>query len=185
MEVVKIEKSLSATDNFNYGELLRDERGVNVRNSLFYEGRSCLVRFDLRDGLHRQEPEGYFISSVVPPTFEGLAAQQYILVGLWDRAYSSAEIPTIQDIEMVYKPGNMPFLHYFQNGSSQNWGNFIIDNQKIISDNGSTLSYKIRHINPLRASRVFIMESETYLEKVMAVAKSQRIHPIIMEPFKK
>src|SRR3989338_1189557 len=184
LEVVKIEEPLSATDNCNYGELLRDKREVTVRNSLSYEGRSCLVRFDLRTGQHRQEPEGYFISSVVPPTFEGLASEQYILVGLWDIINSSAEIPTMQEIERVYRPSNMSFLHYFQNGFSQKQGRYIIYNQKIILEERSTITHNIRHIDPQRASRVFIIEGEKDLEKIMTVAKSQNIYPVIMEPLK-
>ena len=185
LEVVKIEEPLSATDNCNYGELLRDKREVTVRNALSYEGVSCLVRFDLRNGWHRSEPVGYFISSVVPPSFEGLAPEQYILTGLWEGAYSSGSIPTMPEIEQVYRPSNMPLLYYFQDGFSQKQGIYIINNQKIIPDPRSTLARRIKRTDPLHASRVFVMESETDLEKIMDAAKRLNIYPAMMESLKK
>ena len=185
LEVVKIEKPLFTIDNCNYGGLLRDERRVTVRNAIAYEGHPCLVRFDLRDGLHRPEPEGYFISSVVPPSFEGLAPEQYVLVGLWDQAHSLADIPTLHEIEQVYRPSNMPLLYYFQRGFSQKRGKYIINNQKITFEPRSSLSSCIRDVNPQHAVRVFVVESEIDLEKMIVITKNQNLHPIIMEPLKK
>ncbi len=181
LEVVKIEEPLLAIDNCNYGELLRDKREVRVRNAFSHKWSSCLVRFDLRNGLHHSEPEGYFISSVVPPTFEGLAAEQYILVALWDKAYSLGSIPTMSEVEKAYRPGNMPFLRYFQNGFSQRQGRYIIDNQKARFETRSALARSIKNIDPYRASRVFLVESETDLEKILAAAKSQNLYPVMME----
>lgn len=181
LEVVKIEEPLSAPDNCNYAELFPDKKKVTVRNALSYEGRSCLVRFDLQDGLHRPEPEGYFISSVVPLSFEGLAPEQYVLVGLWEEK-SSKSIPTLQRAEQLYRPGNMPFFRYFQNGFSQKQGVHTIDKLKIVRELKASIPRFIRRIDPQRASRVFIIESEIDLERIIVAAKNQNLSPIMMEP---
>ncbi len=186
LEVVKINEPLSATDNCNYGELLRDKRAVTIHNALSYEGRSCLVRFDLRAGLYHQEPEGYFISSIVPPSFEGLAAEQYVLLGLWEKAYSTADIPTMQEIEQVYKPGNTPFLWYLKKGFSRHQGRYLITNGEItLESEPSNIARTMRRTDPQRASRVFVVESETDLEKIIAIVRGQNISLMIMEPLKK
>lgn len=181
LEMVKIEKQILATDNCNYGELLRDKRKVTVRNALSYEGRPCLVRFDLRDGLYRPEPTGYFISSVVPPSFVGLAAEQYILMGLWEKEASSKSIPTLPEIEEAYRPGNMPFYRYFQKGFSNQQGIYLVINTQIQADYGTSLARYIRRIDSSRAARVLIVEAETDLEKIMMAVKDQHLSPIIME----
>ena len=102
-------------------------------------------------------------------------------MGLWDKAYSSADIPTMREVEKVYRPGNMPFLRYFQNGFSKQQGIYIINNQKTILRKRTTLSHLIRRIDPQRASRVFLVENEIDLEKIAAAAKSLNIYPVMME----
>lgn len=182
LEIVKIEKKPSATDNCNYGELLRDKRKVTVLNASSYEGRPCLVRFDLREGSHRQAPGGYLISSVVPSSFEGLAPEQYVLIGLWEKTGSSTKIPTLQEVEEIYRPGNMPFLLYFQDGFSQQQGIYTIDNKKKVHEPRSSIPRFMRRINSQRSSRVFVVETGEDLEKIMAAAKGQNLYSIIMEP---
>lgn len=184
LEVVKIKESLTATVNCNYGELLRDGKIVSVRDATKYEGRPCLVRFDLRDGPHHKNPYAYFISSIVPPLFGGLAPEQYVLVGLWKKGPSSLEVPSLQEIEEIYRPRNMSLFRYFRKEFSVRQGIYTVGVKKTRPDIKISIGSYLRTFDSQRAACVFIVEDEIDLEKIVAAVKSQGKHPMLMEPLK-
>lgn len=185
LELVTIGDSFLGNRLCNYGNLLADGRVVVFHNTpSAYQRSPCLVRFDLRDGLRSSDPVGYFISSIIPPDFKGLAPEHYALLGLWEKAHLPGHPPTINEVEQVYRPGNTPFLHYIQSGSSCEQGGYAISVKGVWRAEQTTPARFMRLTDPQRASRVILAQKREDLETVAATARSMGLFPVSMEPLR-
>ncbi len=142
---------------------------------------SCLIRvhFDFRD-----TPVGSFITSDVPDNFQSLGPQEYILLALWENRMQERQYPTLNEINRYYDPGNMSNAAYIGPGTRENPGRKMITPTSIYSIGRGGLSNIVRTKlpDPMRASRVVIIETPQFMQNFKDAVEREGLVAIVMEP---
>ena len=179
LEHVYIEKNISDKVSIGYFQ----GTTVVINNGTRCIGDDCLARFDLYPKNPEMDPIGNFITSHIPPHFEGLNNFEYILLGLWGSYMKKVRwSPTLKEINIYYDPGDMFISYYLAQDSSTKKGRI-----KIMPDSQIPLHMTIPYIikrgfNNARCSRVIITESKESLEKLISEITEVELVPILMEP---
>ncbi|MBS3080793.1 hypothetical protein J4221_04945 [Candidatus Pacearchaeota archaeon] len=149
-----------------------------------YEGKSCLVRFDLR------QKRKTILTNFLATLCEGergysLALDEYILVGLWTEDMRKQEaVPKMYEIEKYFNPGRKSWCYFLRENSTNNKGRyFVAKYSKTRRAHNHTISRIIRKYlpNPYASCRLIIVEGSEQLDRVKEAIKSQNLIPIELE----
>src|SRR3989338_1649338 len=166
LERVYIGLSISA----NAAVGLLGDRPVYVAHGNRYEGRDCLVRFDLRqrnsdDALNERaiRPIGNFITTDIPNGFSGLSRDKYVFTALWEERMEKQDFfPTMSEVNMYFDPGKAGGIPFFSHVINGVLGALLTPNGPIKI--GTCIGYKGYVLNKLadsdRASRLLVADNE-------------------------
>lgn len=181
VESVRIERAIA-----NHNAIGRlDDQIVLIDNADNYVGENCLVRFDLKGRTGRQgDPLGNFITSVIPPGFEGIGPEEYVLCGLWyPQMQKREEVPTLREYNVYFEPGPAGQIVYMAEGTSNQERKI-----RVVEGDHRPIKRSLPRIirkelpNPGRYARVVIAETSLLLNKVADEIENQGLLAVIMEP---
>ena len=184
LECVQLDHIISETSAYaKFGD--KFDKLAIVRSLKTTGSGHFLVRFMSDLSTQRTLPFSRFITSQVPQEFHSLAPPQYVLTGTWLPEMTSADsLPTLNEINQYYDPGDMPIVAYLKHGSTTRRGRRWITSRGAISksDNFARL---MRYLpDPHRASRVILAGSEEELERITKVILDYGLVPVRMEPLR-
>jgi hypothetical protein len=163
------------------GDAFAGFNGSNIRvhRGGSYVGQQCIIRHRIK------KPAWQFISrGSNPHVTQGLAPNEYVLLGLWHKKHASHVLPRLDEINLYYDPGEMPIVLYFQEHNSKRRGRFEITRHKVTPISAG-LKSGIRNSlpDPARASRVILAESPRDMDLLTEKIKELDLTPIHMDPF--
>lgn len=160
-----------------------DNNEVYVANGRNYRGKSCLVRFDLKQ--KRKTIATNFLTSKLEKGIEySLAPEQYILLGLWTEDMKKQDtIPKMYEIEYYFNPGRKDWCYYLTKNSTITEGRYYVPKYSDPKKNGVTITRIItkKLPNPYQSCRLIIVEGIGQLDIFKEAIKNQNLVPIELE----
>ncbi len=145
-----------------------------------------VIRFQQNNRQPEKPPLGSFITSQIPEDFKGLALDDYVLVGLWEKKmmHTRRGIPALYEIEQCYGVCGMEVVVYLEQGPKKAKGaksNYEITPRETIYM-AAPLDQTIRRLpDPTHTPRVILAETEDILEEVTKALIEKSLVPVRME----
>jgi hypothetical protein len=156
---------------------------VLVNQAQEYIGKSIIARFEL--DLTGETTIGNFIHYYFPKDFKGLGNSEYILLARWYPGMQKGKgLPTLDDINTYYDPGDMPGAVFLDHQSNNKQGRYMITPKNepfVITKSIGRLLEKYLPNDQL-AARVIIATSDDQLAYVERSIREMGRVPIKMWP---
>jgi len=178
LELVRLEREL--TESCALGRYGAQRVLVNGGNE--HVGGVCLARYDLKVAEGSMCPMANFITSTIPSDFTSLGPEEYILVASWDDKRKTGPVPTFKEFHDYYNPGHSMYFFFFQKGKTRRRGRIRVNLSSITPMSGSVSKIIKALPDPLKYSRVMVVEEESQLEYIMGNIRENSQIPILMEP---
>jgi|GEM_PF-5402348 len=180
IEEVEIREQTKKSPVFNNGHVCHTRKMVVVVDAGFYEGSSCLVRFDAVRKSSNRYPLGHFISSYVPRDFKPLANGSYVLFGMWPGRTLARSPPAPDEVRRYFCPGNLHRYIMIRKIDREDKMS-VVDTTSTVSVEGSLPELVNRYMSNIGLTRFVLVDTNSQLLYYSKMLESNGIRAIKAE----